>query len=267
MNLTEIQAQFGRALLKKDFSTAPQWIEPNGIGAERQLWIYHNQVHINWLEALEANYPGIVALLGHSCFRSLAARYARDHGSVSGDLRVYGEQFPALLAMAPEVRNFPYLSDVARLELLLRKVSEACDQSTVGPASMASIPLSSWPGIRLGLVASLKTLLSDYPVSHLLASARGDSQALEIAREQLRDGTGAALAVYRQDNQAVADLLDPGLWVWLESVRLGKTLESARVAANEVDPDAVHFDPKLGLSWLFEHQLVREIHVPDKPGD
>lgn len=265
MTLDELQIEFSRALLQNDFSNAAEWIDANGISTERRLWVYRNQVHLNWLEALEANYPGSVALLGRSCFRSLAARYARDHGSVSGDLRLYGEQFPALLALAPEVRNFPYVSDVARLELALRQVSEAFEHPTIGPEVLASIPLSSWPSIKLDLVTALATMLSEYPVSHLLAGARGDKQALQIAREQLRDTTGAALIIYRQGTQVVTDLVEPDLWVWIESVRLGKTLDASRMAATAVQPEGSSFDPKWGLSWLFEHQLVRKILNAEQP--
>lgn len=265
MNLDSLQQQFARALINSDFSSADNWIAASELAAERRLWVYHNQVHINWLEALAANYPGVKALLGDACFRSLAARYARDHGSTSGDLRLYGEQFPVLLELAPEVGNYRYVADVGRLELALRCVGEAAESPVIGPAELARVPPESWPAMRLQFVSALDMLLSDYPVDHLLAGARGDTDAREKARDQLRQGIGAALIVRREQHSVVTERLETAQWIWIESLRQGKTFEEAHEMIHIALPEFSSFEYEQWLQWLFERNLVSGLSQPDRP--
>jgi hypothetical protein len=111
--LRAFQQTFGRALLDGSGDTA--------------VTIHRNTVMKGWIDALRANYPTIVQLVGDEWFNACAFEYAHRHPARSPVLALYGEQFPAFLDTFEPAAELPYLPDVARIDRLWVEAHTAAD--------------------------------------------------------------------------------------------------------------------------------------------
>lgn len=82
--------------------------------------VYRNTVLNGCVDALQANYPAVHALVGTDWFRAAASRYARAHSPRDSRMLVYGEGFAGFLHdFLRDVAtgdDLPYLSGVACLD-------------------------------------------------------------------------------------------------------------------------------------------------------
>ncbi len=82
------------------------------------LTIYRRNLIFGLCRALAEVYPLCRELLGEGNFNFLGKQYVHRFPSHARDLGDYGERFPDFLARREEVRDYPFLSDLARLEWL-----------------------------------------------------------------------------------------------------------------------------------------------------
>ncbi|MCL5980809.1 MAG: DNA-binding domain-containing protein [Gammaproteobacteria bacterium] len=262
MSLKECQEQFAHALTRTDFAGASSWVREDALAAERRLWIYHNQVHLAWRDALETTYPAVLALVGIRYFRNLALRYGRHYLSPSGNLRDYGEDFPRFLESRPEIGRYPYLPDVARLEWARCAVLSGVKEQMALPASLAGFRLEQWPHLRIQLAESLQLLLSPYPIAKLWAAATGTRGERQEAKAALAHGEAAAVAVYRDHHQVTVETISPTLWRWLFALRERAELSAAVNIALDVGSIVNEsFDLQGALGWAFARRLVTGIQT------
>ena len=78
--------------------------------------IYRNTAMRACLDALEANYPAVVCLVGRDWFRAAAAIHVSQSPPRDGRLFAYGADFPDFIEHFPPASGMPYLTDVARLD-------------------------------------------------------------------------------------------------------------------------------------------------------
>ena len=112
-DLLAFQRTFARALLDGSSDLA--------------VAIHRNTVMKGWLDALRANYPTVVQLVGDEWFNACAIEYARRHPARSPVLALYGETFPAFLDTFEPAAALPYLADVARIDRLWVEAHTAAD--------------------------------------------------------------------------------------------------------------------------------------------
>lgn len=89
----------------------------------RGLDVHRRNLVFTICRAMSESYPLCRDLLGEANFRFLCREYLRRHPSRSFDLGEYGAAFPELLAEREEVRDFPFLADLARLEWVSERAS------------------------------------------------------------------------------------------------------------------------------------------------
>src|SRR6187402_2697678 len=80
--------------------------------------IYRNTAMRACLDALEANVPAVVCLVGRDWFRAAAAIHVAQSPPCDARLFTYGDDFADFLAAFPPAAELPYLADVARLDRL-----------------------------------------------------------------------------------------------------------------------------------------------------
>ncbi|MHB1281237.1 MAG: HvfC/BufC family peptide modification chaperone [Acidithiobacillus sp.] len=262
MSLKLSQEQFARALTQSDFSGASSWVRDDALAAERHLWIYHNQVHLAWRDALETTYPAVGALVGIRYFRNLALRYGRCHPSSSGNLQEYGEELPRFLESRPEIGQYPYLADVARLEWARGVALSSAKEDTVLPAALGGIGLERWPDLRIRFAPSLQLLISAYPVAKLWVAAQGTPEEKLNAKSALTHGEAAAVAIYRDQHQVTVETISPVLWRWLFALREKAVLSEAVDVAVQVGSLVNEsFDLQSAMDWAFTRSLITGIQV------
>lgn len=158
--MTVPEAAFVAALLDPSLPPPEGLTDPAHRPAGKRFDIYRNNVVASLAGALETGFPVIRKLLGDGNFRALAGIFLRQEPPRSPLLLLYGDGFPEFLEGRAELARFPYLGDVARLELALRRSYHAGDAHPVDPATLAGIT----PEARLTLAPAVQVLSSRWPV-------------------------------------------------------------------------------------------------------
>ena len=113
------------------------------------LRVYRNTVLSGCVDALRANYPVVVRLLGDEMFEAIAADHAADCPPRQPVLALYGARFPDWLEEQGWIEAFAYLSDVARIERLHVETLFAADAE---PLSMEDVRgRDDWHALQLPL--------------------------------------------------------------------------------------------------------------------
>jgi hypothetical protein len=164
-SLHEIQTRCRRAFVQGD-ADALSWLSGQ---ADSELpavgiSIYRNNVRETFRQALAASYPVVEDLVGRECFAGLSWRFLRRHPSRTPDLQTFNEQFPDFLDGYYAKSAHGYLADVARLELATEQVLLEPELAPLDPTTLASIPTSDWPGLRLVRSPSARLVMSDFPI-------------------------------------------------------------------------------------------------------
>lgn len=78
--------------------------------------VYRNTVRKACVDALQANYPTVCAVVGEAWFRAFAQHYARQHPPHDARLMLYGEGIATFLESFAPAAQMPYLPMLARLD-------------------------------------------------------------------------------------------------------------------------------------------------------
>ncbi len=106
---------------------------------ERRYAVYRNNVTVGLVRALEANFPVVRRLLGEQYFAGFARQFSQKHPPKSPLMFRYGADFPNALENDDDLANYPYLGDVARLEIFWRESYHAADAAPLAGEVLASM--------------------------------------------------------------------------------------------------------------------------------
>lgn len=181
--------------------TAPDalmgWLREAPERAQRGLAAYQANAAALAERALAAAFPTIVQLLGESSFAALARALWRAHAPGAGDMALWGEDLPSLIAAAESLAEEPYLADVARLDWAVHRAESAAD----APAAAQGLErLAEIDPEQLALVLRPGTvvLCSAHPVVSIWqAHRRSDDERFAPVREAFAAGRGEQALVAR----------------------------------------------------------------------
>jgi hypothetical protein len=188
--------------------------------------VHRNTTTKGLVDALAANYPTIVQLVGQEWFEACALDFVRAHPACSPVLVRYGERFPDFLEAFGPAASLPYLSEAARID---RQWIEAYTSQGAEPLSQVEREavfekrLTLHPAARLGW---FKHSAASVWVHHRTQSAPAE---LYIADNE------EGLLLTRPSGTIEHFLLDRAGFVFLERIHAGETLGAAATAALEVD--------------------------------
>ena len=226
------QDQLARALLRGDAPAPPAL---RALMEQPGFAVYRNTVAKGCIDALEANFPAVVRLVGAEWFRDAARAYAREHPPTEACLLRYGDaDFPAFLARIPTASELDYLEGVARLDVLWRASHAAADGPVMDPAALAQFSpqqlvaqvLQPHPCARWGWFA-------DRPVPTLWSRSRSRTQEGDALTWQ-----GEGLLLLRPAGAVQWQLLSQAGCVFLEACAGGAAVGAAAAAALHADPHA-----------------------------
>ena len=107
--------------------------------AQPAFAVYRNTALRACVDALAANYPAVLRLVGDAWFRVVAADYARAHPPHDERLLLYGEQFPGFVHAAAGAHELPYLGEVAQLDRSWSEAHVAADAPVLHAQALAAI--------------------------------------------------------------------------------------------------------------------------------
>ena len=99
----------------------------NGSDPTQRYAIYRNNVMLSLSEALADNFPAIRTQVGVDFFTVLSACYIRHSLPDSPILAFYGADMPAFISTFEPLKNYPWLSDLARMDLAFIRAWHARD--------------------------------------------------------------------------------------------------------------------------------------------
>jgi hypothetical protein len=116
MRLADLQAAYRSYLLSGDSGRLAPAIVADAFDAAERLAIYRNNFLIGLGEALKANFPVTLQLLGREFFEQAARRFVLAHPPRRPCLFEYGDAFPDYLRDLPQLAALPYVAEMARFE-------------------------------------------------------------------------------------------------------------------------------------------------------
>lgn len=181
------QRAFITALMDPEADPPPGMIDPHRRPAGKRFDVYRNNVAASLAQALEVGFPVLVKLLGAEAFRQLALIHLRKHPPKSRALSHYGADMPAFLEGFAPLAAYPYLADIARLELGLRRSYHAADCVPLTPGGSdpeALMALTPRLAPATVLLASPHPVLSIWRFNTQADAARpaGGAEAVIITR-------------------------------------------------------------------------------------
>ena len=102
--------------------------------------VYRNTVLKGCIDALQANYPAVLRLVGEEWFRAVAALYVRARPPGDARLLLYGAGFADFLRDFPPAADLPYLRGVAMLDRFWTESHVAADSVALAPAALSGLP-------------------------------------------------------------------------------------------------------------------------------
>lgn len=213
------QDEFNAALLDPTRAVPEGLVNPDGVPATKRFDVYRNNVAVGLSDALETAFPVIRALVGDAFFRAMAGVYLRKHPPHSPLMMFYGEDMPGFLEAFEPAQTLPYLPDMARLELAIRRAYHAADATPIDPAELARIPEAMLGAVVFGFAPSSQVIASVHPLHDIWA-------ANAIGAPPPRLDAQAAL-VTRPEFDPIVDPLSPGAAAVLNALLDGETLGRA----------------------------------------
>jgi hypothetical protein len=209
------------------------------------LDIYRNNVFHSLVQALGEIYPVVKALVGKDFFNAMALEYARAELPSNPVLAGYGAGFPAFLEAHAQVRDLPYLADVARLERAWLDAFHSADAPSLGPGAFARLTPEQSTALKLQLHPATRTMASLFPVLTIWEAHQGGGAMPEIDL-----GMGVEEMVITRPQDAVTVWRVPsGTCELLARLSVGTTLGAAYEAVRNCLSD---FDLGIALALLFQ---------------
>jgi hypothetical protein len=247
--MSGFQQAFAKALLSEADASMESIVAQPGFA------VYRNTVAKGCVDALEANFPTVVRLVGGEWFHSVALAFALAQPPHDSRLLGYGDDgFPAFLREVPTAAGLPWLADVARLDALWRACHAAADARVLDADSLAGLapevlgacvlrphPAARWPWF------------DDQPIASIWWHNRGGGNA---APEPAWQGEG--LLFTRPDGAVRWQMLSRASCAFLDACDQGCALGEAAQRCLEQD---AHTDLAALLQQLLQAGAFTTTHL------
>jgi hypothetical protein len=220
----------------------------------RRYAVYRNNVTVGMIRALESNFPAVRRLLGEDYFVGFAREYAQNHPPQSPLMFLYGADFPRALDGTDDLAAYPYLGDVARLEILWRESYHATDAIPLAADALASIDPDVLFECRFEAHPASRLIQSRYAVHAIFAANR---LGIDV---QVSDPTQTQCVLVTRPHYDVAThLLTPRQFAFFAALQNGASLGDALDVAAALD---TNFDLTNTLALMLQSGAFQSLHLP-----
>lgn len=210
------------------------------VPVERGLQAYRANAHAHAVRALQAAFPTVQALIGADDFAHLAVAHWLACPPHRGDLAQWGAGLGDFLERHPQLSDWPYLGDCARLDWACHLAASAADAS-LDAGSLSLLADGDPARLRLVLTPGVALVTSVWPVvairlahAHPEGSAERD-QALAAAGQALQAQQAENALVSRQGMSVSVVAVDTATARWTRELLAGRTLVGALDALATAD--------------------------------
>lgn len=243
--------------------------EPGAARTVRGLAVYRANGHALAERALAAACPTLAAMVGTADFAPLARAHWHAHPPERGDIAEWGPALPGWLAEQASLAEWPWLPDMARLELALQHCEHAAD-AAFDAASFALLADHAPERLQLLLMPGTALVASAHPIVTMLAAHRDPevTDADDDAGNTPRPGRYAAVRaawaagrvetalVWRRAWRAEVCAVDARTAGWMAELLAGTDLATA--LSRHADPvAAADGEPVLDFGLWLQQALSR----------
>ncbi|MGA7870746.1 MAG: DNA-binding domain-containing protein [Candidatus Binatus sp.] len=222
------------------------------LSAEARVDIYANMYFYRILDALKADFPGTLAVLGDDNFHNLVTGYLLEYSPSEPSISYCGRHLADYLRDHPLRDGAPFVADLAKLERAVVEVFQGPDAAALEPDSLRAIAPEDWPAMKLAIHPSARILALDWRVSELL-------RAVEEQRPWKPAEQGAVkVLVWRRNARVLHRELERAEADALEAVSRGATFAEIcdLVAADGDIQDPVAAINRMLARWLTDRLLT-----------
>lgn len=226
---------FAQALLKPlDEPTQSQW-PPGHWAAQAGFAVCRNTVAKACLDALAANFPVVLRLVGEDWFQGMAAAYLQAQPPQDGRLLLYGQGLPAFAVQWAPDRGAPYLGGVAQLDRYWTEAHTSADAEPVSADDLAALPADALTATHLRPHPATRwAWFDEMPVYSLWRCHRESPLADPLLGDIPWQGEGALLT--RPDGTVLWAPLSRGGVCFLAACSAGHCLGEAAAEAAMAEP-------------------------------
>lgn len=246
--MTAFHAAFETAL-SDDLDALRPHLEP-GDRALEAMAVYRNTAVKGRIDALEANYPTLLQMVGEDWFRAAARVFVEDQPGDSPVLVDYGAGFADWLSRFEPAREMAYLAPCARLDRAWTQAHLAEDAAPFETRAAAALG-PALAGATAGLHPSAQLFWFDWTAPSLWLAHRYPSADAQLVWRAEAEG----LLVHRPGAEVQARRLSRAEWVFLDACRLNRPFGVAAAAAQGAEPG-------VDLSALFAGLVALGVFTP-----
>lgn len=226
-----------------------------GAQPARRLAIHQRHYQASLVEALLTKFPACVWLLGAPLVAEAGRAFVRCHPPAAPCIAEYGSAFPEFLAAHAEIRMFPYVPWLARLDWDLGHIAIAVDQAPIGMVALAALDPALLPDAILTLQPGVRYRESEWPVDDLIKVYLSDKQPDRLDLEP------AAVALEIRGARGTFDIsrIDRAAFAFRSAIAAGASIGMAAERALEADP---HLDVGNALAALIAENLAVAVALP-----
>jgi Putative DNA-binding domain len=147
-----------------------------GANLSKRYAIYKNNVMISLIAALRTRFPVTEILLGEDYFKQSAAHWIRSNPPSSPLLMFYGDSFPSYLDIQDDLRDMPYMGDVARIECAITHAFHAEDKNPLPTEEISTIGEEALLSSRLFLHPSTQMCASNHPAFSIWSAHKSNAE-------------------------------------------------------------------------------------------
>ena len=225
-------------------------------GSMRRYGVYRNNVTVGLVRAMEANFPIIRRLLGVTYFEGFTREFVQKHPPRSPLMFQYGEAFSTCLEEADDLRDYPYMADIARLEQQVRTSYHEADAACVSASELTDLSEDTLMQAVFTPHPAMAVVSSRFAIYGIYSANRAD---IPETVENLAEAQ--SVLVTRPKYEVVMNKLNPGQLAFMQSLASGHPLGDAADAAIVAAED---FDLTSAISMMLTSGAFQSIEIRKK---
>ncbi|MGH6892478.1 MAG: HvfC/BufC family peptide modification chaperone [Dongiaceae bacterium] len=236
MRLGELQAAYRGYLLTGETAALTPAIVEGAFDAAERLAIYRNNFLIGLGEALKANFPVTLQLVGRDFFEQAARRFVLGHPPRRPCMFEYGAAFPDFLQDLPQLAAMPYVAEMARFEFARVAAYNAPTEASISTEQLSGLSPDQLDALPIRLARHAQLVSVQAPVLELWKAHQSPEPDLAGIDMNSRSH---ALLVCRPDRSLVVQELGSAAAQFLTAARADANLGLAAAQCGAENDDAL----------------------------
>ncbi|TAL28630.1 MAG: DUF2063 domain-containing protein [Alphaproteobacteria bacterium] len=230
--LHKLQQDMMSRILREDSAEGLPIAKNGPFTPDERLQVYKNNTHLTLLDLLKDVFPVTTILLGEKFLNFAGREFIRAFPPESGDMNGYGGLFPEYLARLPNLNQFPYVPDVAKLEWLAHESYLSPRRAPLTGAMLAAVedPVN----LKLHVQPHVFLLRSAWPVDRLWHEVSEHGEALKDFKFEAAE---TFAAIYREERRIAVWTITEGAYKFLEHLQSDPALAFAAETAMRAEGD------------------------------